>query len=340
MATKLAKVDPAEAWKPARNVPWNLKWAAHLFRRAAFGFPPLQNHPDSATALEATLKAGMETTVDQLLTGWGDEQQDYNELLDVLGAQIAKTSRAPFGGNNPPRLQGWWLYRMATTPHPLAERCTLFWHDHFATSMAKVTNAPLMLKQNLLLRQHALGKFPQLLQDISHDPAMLIWLDSNKNIKGRPNENYAREIMELFSLGVGNYTEQDIAEAARAFTGWHTAGGKFVFSPDHHDGGKKTLLGETGNWNGDDVVRILMRQPAAAMFLVRKMFREFVSEHEEAPAALLKPLADRFRDSGYDIRDCLSTMLRSNLFYSDLAYRNRIKKPGRIRRRIGPCPEL
>src|SRR5262249_22492001 len=147
----------------------------------------------------------------------------------------------------------------------------------------KVQSPILMWRQNCLLRAHALGKFGPFLQAISKDPAMLVWLDSNSNVKGRPNENYARELMELFSLGVGHYSEQDIREAARAFTGWHTDGERFTFHPRFHDDGSKTVLSRTGTWNGDDVVRIVLEQPAAARFLVRKLYHFFISESSVPP---------------------------------------------------------
>ena len=166
--------------------------------------------------------------------------------------------------------------------HPLREKMTLFWHNHFATSLAKVQDPALMFRQNGLLRQHALGRFGPFLQAMSKDPAMLVWLDSNTNVKGRPNENYARELMELFSLGVGHYTEQDIREAARAFTGWRTDGEGFAFDARLHDGGPKTVLGQTGAWDGGDVVRIVLEQPAAARFLVRKLYHFLVSEKADS----------------------------------------------------------
>ncbi|HEY8506382.1 MAG TPA: DUF1800 domain-containing protein, partial [Gemmataceae bacterium] len=218
---------------------------------------------------------------------------------------------------------------------------TLFWHNHFATSIAKVRLPLLMRDQNLLLREHALGKFGPLVQAVSKDPAMLVWLDSNSNVKGKPNENYARELMELFTLGVGNYTERDVREAARAFTGWHTnvnpqAGFNindprfkpaFTFQRALHDDGEKTVLGRTGKWDGDDVVRIVLGQPACARFIARKFYRDFVGEAVAPPDALIEPLADCFRKSDYDIADLLKTVLRSRHFYSDFAYRQRVKSP-------------
>jgi len=184
-----------------------------------------------------------------------------------------------------------------------------------------------MYGQNELLYQHALGKFPPFLLEMSKDPAMLVWLDSNANIKGRPNENYARELMELFSLGVGHYTEKDVREAARAFTGWHTDGEGFTFNARMHDQESKTVLGRTGNWNGDDVVRIALAQPAAARFLVRKLYHFFVSENAEPPDSFLEPLADAFRKSDYDIAALAGTLLSSRHFYSEHAFRQRVKSP-------------
>src|SRR5262249_10172018 len=150
------------------------------------------------------------------------------------------------------------------------------------------------------------GKFQPFLLGVSKDPAMLIYLDSNSNIKGKPNENYAREIMELFSLGVGNYTETDIREGARAFTGWHTDGENFDFNKNFHDYGEKPILGQRGDWNGDDMVRIILEQPACAVYLCRKLYRYYVSETEDPPAALLEPLAARLRKSDYDLSDLVA----------------------------------
>jgi len=326
MTGSLVNVNPAEAWAPAPPATWNLKWAAHLYRRAAFGFPPADGTSTAAELLQRAVGRPRDTCLEELLSG-AEGLQPFDDLMDVLGAQIAKSRVARFQAPQPEKLQGWWLYRMLHTPHPLLERCTLFWHNHFATSIAKVRRSDLMYKQNQLLRAHALGEFEPLLRGISRDPAMLIWLDSNSNIKGRPNENLAREMMELFSLGVGNYTEQDIREAARALTGWSAAGGEFWFNENLHDDEPKVVLGETGRLDGDDVVRIILQQPAVARFLARKLFREFVSEVETPSDQLIEPLAVQLRQSNYDIQACLATILRSQIFFSEHAYRMRIKSP-------------
>jgi Protein of unknown function (DUF1800) len=311
----LDQIDPAEAWKPWRPTsadPWGRKWAAHLYRRAGFG-------PSRAELIEAD-RLGPQGTLDLLLRGRPQAEELLKTLTDV-GRLAASHDEAG------EQLRSWWLYCMLHSGHPLREKLTLFWHNHFATSIIKVQNAALMFRQNCLLRGHALGKFGTLLQDISRDGAMLVWLDSNRNVKGKPNENYARELMELFSLGVGNYTEKDIREAARAFTGWHIDGETFRFDARFHDNDPKTVLGQTGAWDGSDVVRIVLRQPAAARFLIRKLYHFLISEKAEPPAALLEPLCESFRKSDYDVAGLVKTMLEARHFYSGHAFRQRVKGP-------------
>jgi uncharacterized protein (DUF1800 family) len=309
----LDKINPASAWQPWQPSPadpWGRKWAAHLLRRATFGA--------SRADLLLAEKLGLQATLDLLLHG-RPAAEDLDETLTDVGRVAAEQGID--------QLRGWWLYCMLHSPHPLREKLTLFWHNHFATSDEKVQSAELMFRQNGLLRRHALGKFGLFLQAISKDPAMLVWLDSNRNVKGAPNENYARELMELFSLGVGNYTEKDIREAARAFTGWQATGGGFKFDARFHDDGVKTVLGKTGVFNGENVVRIVLTQPAAARFLVRKLYHFLISETVEPPAALLEPLCDSFRKSDYDIAALVRTMLSSRQFFSRHAFRQRIKSP-------------
>lgn len=310
----LDKLDPADAWKPwkpGEADPWNRKWAAHLYRRAAFG-------ATTAELVEAE-KRGFEDTLNLLLKG----QPGANDLVSTL-TDTGRVAAAQDADGT--KIRGWWLYCMLQGGHPLREKLTLFWHNHFATSITKVRTADLMVRQNVLFRENALGKFGPMLQAVSRDPAMLVWLDSNSNVKGKPNENYAREVMELFSLGVGNYTETDVREAARAFTGWHTDGTNFRFNSAQHDSDQKTVLGKTGDWDGGDVVNIVLDQPATAKFLVRKLYAYLVSE-TPPPDKLLEPLCESFRKSKYDIAALVRTMLASQLFFSDHAFRKRIKSP-------------
>lgn len=212
-------------------------------------------------------------------------------------------------------LRAWWLEEMLNTSSPLTERMTLFWHNHFVSSQQKVKSPQLMYRQNVLLRRHALGNFGTLLHAISKDPAMVVYLDSASNRSGRPNENFAREVMELFTLGEGNYTEQDIKEAARAFTGWSIdpESGAFLFRPRQRDDGIKTVLGTTGNLDGDAVLEILLAKPETAEFITTKLWREFISPTPEPQA--VKATARKFRDSGYDIKVALTGLLTSDAFY-------------------------
>jgi hypothetical protein len=312
---KLNEIDPAlawQSWQPTAADPWGRKWAAHLYRRAAFG-------PSRDDLLEAE-RLGFQGTLDLLCQGTPSATEVLETLVDV--GRIAAQ-----GDEEGEQLRGWWLYCMLQGGHPLREKLTLFWHNHFATSLTKVQNSILMFGQNCLLRTHALGRFGPLLHAISRDPAMMVWLDSNSNVKGKPNENYARELMELFSLGVGHYTEKDIREAARAFTGWRTDGVGFAFDARLHDSGLKTFLGQTGAWDGGDVVRIVLEQPAAARFLIRKFYHFLVSEKAEPPDSLLEPLCESFRKNDYDIAALVRTILSSRHFFSDHAFRQRIKGP-------------
>ncbi len=176
-------------------------------------------------------------------------------------------------------LREWWFREMLTTPSPLTEKMTLFWHNHFATSQQKVRFTPLMYQQHVMLRRNAMGNFGTLLREVSRDPAMLVYLDGANSRKEQPNENFAREVMELFTLGEGHYTEKDIKEAARAFTGWSVdrETGHFMFRRGIHDYGNKTVLGKSGNFDGDQVIDILLAKPETAQFITRKLWKEFVS---------------------------------------------------------------
>ena len=213
-------------------------------------------------------------------------------------------------------LRTWWLREMLDTPSPLTERMTLFWHNHFVSAQTKVKSPVLMLRQNLLLRQHAVGNFATLLHAVARDPAMLVYLDNAQNRKAEPNENFAREVMELFTLGEGRYGERDVKEAARAFTGWSLDpdDGTFVFRRFQHDGGDKTVLGRTGNLDGDDVLDVLLAQPACAEFIVGKLWHEFVSP--EPDAAEVTRIAAVLRNARYDIRTALRLLLTSDAFYA------------------------
>lgn len=328
MPTDLTELDPQQAWAPYTpdaQRPWNIRRAAHLYRRAAFG-------ADYAT-LTAAVDAGPATVIDALFTasepaGDGANQRgDGSDAVAAFDRQMESLSSAMMGTGDPRALSASWLYRMVNTPAPLLERVTLCWHDHFATSAAKVTKSRLMLDHLDLLRSHALGAFEPFVQAISRDPAMLIWLDSTVNRRVSPNENYAREVMELFCLGVGHYTEDDIKQVARAFTGWEVHRDRFTFNKFQHDTRDKTFLGHTGDYDGDDAIRIILAQPAASRHIARKLARAFVCDEPELPDTLIQPLADQLRDNGFVIAPVVRRILSSSLFFSEHAIGRKVRSP-------------
>lgn len=224
-------------------------------------------------------------------------------------------------------LRAWWMQEMLVTPSPLTERMTLFWHNHFVSSQQKVRFARLMYGQNAMLRANALGNFGTLLHAASKDPAMLVYLDGAQSRKAQPNENFAREVMELFTLGEGNYGEQDIKEAARAFTGWsiNRDNGTYVFRPALHDNGIKTVLGRSGNFDGDGVLDVLLARPETSRFVTAKLWREFVSP--EPDAREVERIAQIFRGRDYDIKAALRALFLSEGFWSDANRGTLVKSP-------------
>ena len=282
----------------------------HLLRRAGFGATPAQLKYYQSLGYEGSLKELLhpeEVNNDELETLIAQQNFDFTRLDD---------------------LKRWWLYRMTFSKRPLEEKMTLFWHGHFATSNKKVANAYAMYMQNVLMRRLALGNFHELLLAMSKDPAMIVWLDNQQNRKGSPNENYAREVMELFSLGIGNYTEQDIKEGARAFTGWQTRPSGFFFNANQHDYGEKTFFGQTGKLNGDDIIHILAQKPACRQFIARKLCKFFVSD--QPSEQIISAVASAYKpSSSKNIRAMLKTMFTHHEFTGNTAYHAKIKSPAR-----------
>jgi uncharacterized protein (DUF1800 family) len=298
-------------FEPTDKEPWDLGRVAHLHRRAGFGA--------SRADLTRDQKDGPAAAVDRFLKPRAPSD-DEKQVLDSLRQGVLDSGDAD-------RLKAWWLYRVLYDPDPLREKLTLFWHGHFATSNRKVNSIPLMLTQNETFRKHALGPFADLLTAMVSDGAMLVWLDGAGSKKEKPNENFGREFLELFTLGVGHYTEKDIREGARAFTGWSIDKGKGVFSAAAHDAGEKTFLKQTGAWKSADIVRITLEQPACAEFLCKKLYRFLVREDEDPSADLLKPLAEEMRKHSYDIAHVVGVILRSRHFYDPAVRRQRIGGP-------------
>jgi uncharacterized protein (DUF1800 family) len=226
----------------------------------------------------------------------------------------------------------WWMKRMAGGKYPLQEKLTLFWHGHFATSAKDERSAILMWQQNELLRKHAAGNFRSFVKLISRDAAMLDYLNNTQNHKKKPNENYARELMELFTLGIGNYTEQDVKEAARAFTGWTHDGGQFEIREWDHDTGTKVFLGRRGQFDGDDIVDIIMSRAECGRFIGAKLFAYFAYEPVEDD--LRNSLGSVLREK-YDLRALLRVILTSKAFYSPRAMGTQVKSP--IQLCVGTC---
>ncbi|RYG38642.1 DUF1800 domain-containing protein [bacterium] len=294
---------------------------AHLLRRFGLGA--------SEAELDYYGKDGYVKAVDLLLSPPADDGFDIDpsDIRSDLGKRLDLQT-----------LTYWWAARLMATKAPLRERMTLFWHDHFATSADKVKNPQMMLAQNEILRKKGLGKFRDLLGDVSKDPAMLFWLDNQENVKGKPNENFAREVMELFTLGVGNYSETDVREAARAFTGWTVRRQKsddldkvkvtFWDRANLHDDGQKTVLGKSGALTGDDVLDVLCANPRSGEYLVEKIWDWFV--YPGASPETLKPFIAKFRESGLDVSTLLRAIMLSPEFVSDKAERSIVKGPADV----------
>ena len=223
------------------------------------------------------------------------------------------------------RVGYWWAERMLDTHRPLEEKMALFWHGHFATAQGKVRDYRKMLLQIETFERHATGNFGELLVAVAQDPGMLYYLDAGVNVKGAANENFAREVMELFTMGVGHYTERDVREAARAFTGWYFENLDFVVNAAQHDDGPKTFLGRTGNFDGVDVLEIILDQPATAEYIAAKIYRFFV--RDDPSPALRAELGAILRDNGYELRPLLETMFLSRDFYSAASYGAHVKGP-------------
>lgn len=342
---------------PIKAGDWNRRFAAHLLERAGFGatpeeidafaqlspreavrrlvyfegapagaLPPFEHSGVFKPALDpfppsrpATTKLARETGealgIKVKPQGNRPLQAVVNEFFYWLRASRLETDRVAY----------WWANRMLTSPRPLQEKMALFWHGHFATNEDKVRDYRKMLRQLELFQNAGLGPFRTLLVGVAQDPAMLKFLDASVNVKGAPNENFAREIMELFTMGVGNYTEQDIREAARAFTGWDYDGLEFVIRADKHDDGIKEVLGRSGNFDGEDVIDIILEQRATREYMAAKIYRYFV--REEIEPAHRERLGERLKAVDYAIAPFLELLFLSRDFYAHESLASRIKSP-------------
>ena len=294
-------------WEPFRSTdaePWNIRRVVHLHRCA--GFAATWNE------IQRDLRDGPDAAVGRLLTGRAriDGQRPG---FEALSAQVAD---AGVLSGDPDRLKAWWLLRMLLGADPLGERLTLMWHNHFATSNFKVKDIAAMFRQNETIRKLGRARFGELLGAMLHDPALLVWLDAPSNRKDSPNENLSRELMELFTLGVGNFTEADVQQAARALTGLSAADGEFRYRPQWHDGAEKTILGKTGAFNADGLLQVLLANPATPRRLAWRLCNTFLGE-KVATDDDIAELAAGLRERDLDIGWAVETVLRSTLFFSD-----------------------
>jgi uncharacterized protein (DUF1800 family) len=319
---------------PLAPTRWNFDAAAHLVVRAGFGGRPDEIQKVQALGLERAVGMLVEATPDHYPPpAWADpHDQDElrlqaQEALTPEQKQLARKILDEQFRNEMKDLTRWWITRMVNTPSPFLEKMTLFWHGHFATSGLKVRPAFKMWLQNETLRRNALGNFRSLVKAISRDPAMMVWLDVVQSKKENPNENFAREIMELFTLGEGHYTESDVKEAARAFTGYRINGPdqSFRFAPLQFDSGPKNFMGKTGPWNGDQIIDFIVSQPQCARLIAAKIWIFFAYD---APAPeLVDALASELRNGHYELRPFMKRLFSSEEFYSSQTRDSQIKSP-------------
>ncbi|MES2439365.1 MAG: DUF1800 domain-containing protein [Verrucomicrobiota bacterium] len=335
---------------PKAENSWTIFEAAHLLNRAGFGGSPL--------AIKAFHALGREKAVDSLISPtepldafplpeWMSDEQVQADLRKYIeqrkAARLAMRELSPEEAENTKRemnkafqkesreraleSQGWWFRRMLQTQAPLREKMTLFWHDHFATSFQKVKQPVLMVRQNELFRKNAFGSFKDLTQAILMDPAMMLYLDTQSSKKGMPNENFAREVMELFTLGEGNYTEQDIRGAARAFTGYqlNRATGKVTHNKRQWDPTDKTVFGKTGPFTGRDVIDLIFTRKEAALFMSKKLWEFFV--YEKPSETAIDALAASFQQGNFQTGPLLREIFLSREFYAEASIRSQIKSP-------------
>lgn len=305
---------------------------AHLLRRAGFGA--------TRQELEGYLAKGYEATVEELLSP-SDAHSMPDDVIRRYHTDMAEMRELY-------SVAAYWMYRMVTTRCPLEEKLALFWHGLFATGYSKLNQARSLLNQIEMFRRQALGPLPAFLLELSKDPAMIIWLDNNDNHKEAINENYGRELLELFSMGIGNYTEDDVKECARAFTGWTLGNAEYMatraskdsiwpysriawhfeYRDYDHDDTEKTFLGETGNFNGEDVINIIVKQEATARFIGTRLFQFFAADEVDADGEkVIESMMQSYFDSGYETRAVLRTLFNSDYFKSEKARFARVKGP-------------
>lgn len=324
---------------PLPKEAWSARHARHLLNRAGFGVPwervEAIHKMGADEAVASLVDFGEATEIPEpefvlepltrrqiVLRYDGDTKPDADTIRKLYSEQ-QRAERSAIRD-----MQAWWLHRMAETPNPLEEKMTLFWHGHFAASAQKVKFSRHNYEMNALFRRNALGNFKELTTAVGQSPAMLRYLDNQRSTKEHPNENWARELMELFTLGVGHYTEHDIKESARAFTGWSLNADGFDYRTEVHDSGEKAFMGHTGNLDGWDVLNIIFEQPTASTFLCTKLYKYFVQE--EPDVEVVNVMAETFRANNFNVQPVLAELFRSEAFYTDAAMGMQIKSPAQF----------
>lgn len=302
---------------------WGSVQARHLLMRASFGASKEETDAAAKLTRDAVVQLLLNESRTPAAPGeWVDESYNTRGLTKEERKQLRRLNRKRMN-----EIRRWWISIMSSHAYDLREKMVLFWHGHFATESRAVKIPQLIYKQNKMLRRHALGNFGIFLKEMWKDPAMLIYLNGAKNVASNPNENFARELLELFTMGIGNYTETDIKESARAFTGWRVSKRelKSHFRRQHHDSGRKTFLNQTGNFGGDDIIDIVLQQPAAALFICEKLYRYFVGP--EVDQVRVSALATVFRNNNYEIKPVLRHIFTRDYFYTEETVGALIKSP-------------
>ncbi len=310
-----SKTGLLEPYIPSTTKPWNKFMVTHLLGRTMFGATVAQ--------VNSVLSLSPSEAVDLLFQPYASPDPPGTWVTE------APNFSSSFNSQRTSQLRTWWVRLMYEQPVSIREKMTLFWHNHFVSEAGTVIVPQYMYMQNVLLRNNCVGNFKDLAKQVNRDPAMLIYLDGRYNVVGNPNENYAREFLELFTMGIGNYTETDIREAARALTGWILSGLGSIFVPSRHDYGNKTFLGETGNFDDNDIADIVFNQPVTAKFICAKIYKNFV--HQNADISYAQPvideMADILRSNNYEIAPLMKTLLKSKLFYSENTISSLVKNP-------------
>ncbi|WP_165230672.1 DUF1800 domain-containing protein [Aquisphaera insulae] len=312
--TRSAEEGPWAAYHPSPEAPWDLRRVAHLHRRAGFAA--------TRAEVERDLREGHESSLRRVLEGHGQEAGTRSDLEEIAG----RIGDAAVESRDPQRLKAWWIFRMLASPDALGERLALMWHNHFATSNRKVDDLAAMRRQIDTFRRLARAPFGELLNAAVRDPALLTWLDAPANRKGHPNENLGRELMELFTLGIGHFTEADVKDAARALAGWTIREGEFLDNVAAHDDGEKIILGQKGRWTGADLVRLLLDHPATARRIAGRLCETFLGE-KAVSSGEIDELAEGLRTHGLDVGWGVATILRSRAFFAEANLGNRVIGP-------------